>query len=68
MGGGRVQHLVPAGAWQAAELLPDGTWALFGCTMAPGYTDACFEGGAVAALTATYPARAADIARLGIPD
>ncbi len=34
--GQRVQAVVPAGVWQAGELAPDGTYALFGCTMAPG--------------------------------
>jgi len=67
LAGRRVQHLVPAGAWQAGELVPGGAWALFGCTMAPGFTAAAFEGGATAALLRRYPDRAADIRRLGVP-
>lgn len=40
--GQRPQHVVPAGAWQAALLL--GTrWALCGCTVAPGFDFADFE-------------------------
>jgi hypothetical protein len=35
--------------------------------MAPVFTPSCFEGGRVADLLATYPSRAADIERLGIP-
>ena len=67
IGGGRsVQHVVPAGVWQAGELLSGGTWALFGCTMAPGFTPVCFEGGRVPDLLATHPGRGADIERLGV--
>ena len=62
-----VQHVVPAGVWQAGELVPGGTWALFACTMAPGFTPACFEGGRVADLLATHPGRGVDIERLAVP-
>jgi hypothetical protein len=62
------QHLVPAGTWQAAELVPGAAWALFGCTMTPGFTPACFEGGHVSTLLARYPARAGEIERLGVAD
>jgi predicted cupin superfamily sugar epimerase len=65
--GQRVQTVVPAGVWQAGELAPGGAWALYGCTMAPGFTAECFEGGRAADLLRTHPARAADIARLGVP-
>jgi uncharacterized protein len=64
--GGRVQHVIRAGTWQAGELLPGGAWALFGCTMAPGFTAAAFEGGRASELLARYPERAEDIRRLGI--
>jgi uncharacterized protein len=65
--GQAVQHVVSAGTWQAGELAPGGAWALFGCTMAPGFTPACFEGGRVPDLLATHPHRAADIERLALP-
>ena len=40
--GERPQHVVPAGAWQAA--IPLGTrWTLCGCTVAPGFDFAEFE-------------------------
>lgn len=68
LGGQAVQHVIPAGTWQAGELAPGGTWALFGCTMAPGFTGDCFEGGTVGALLATHPDRADDIRRLAVPD
>jgi predicted cupin superfamily sugar epimerase len=67
LGGERAQHVVPAGAWQAGELVAGGRWALFGCTMAPGFTAAGFEGGSAEALLARYPAREEDIRRLAIP-
>lgn len=67
LAGHRVQHVVPAGTWQAGELVAGGRWALFGCTMAPGFTGTCFEGGTPGQLLATHPQRAADIARLAVP-
>lgn len=62
-----VQHLVPGGVWQAGEVAPGGRWSLFGCTMAPGFTGGCFEGGAVDDLLRAYPQRAVDVERLGVP-
>jgi predicted cupin superfamily sugar epimerase len=64
--GETVQHVIPAGVWQAGELVPGGTWALYGCTMAPGFTPRCFEGGSVEQLLASHPGCAADIERLGV--
>jgi len=63
-----VQYVIPAGVWQAGELVPGGRWALFGCTMAPGFTGTCFEGGRITDLLVSYPDRETDIRRLGIPD
>ena len=68
LAGQLVQFVIPAGVWQAGELVEGGTWALFGCTMAPGFTGTCFEGGRVDDLLATHPGRDSDIRRLGIPD
>jgi predicted cupin superfamily sugar epimerase len=67
LAGQRVQQLVPAGVWQAGEVAPGGAWSLYGCTMAPGFTSSCFEGGEASVLTERYPARASDIERLAIP-
>ena len=67
LAGHAVQHVVPAGVWQAGEVAPGGRWSLFGCTMAPGFTGGCFEGGVVADLLVTHPQRAADVERLGVP-
>jgi len=63
-----VQFVIPAGVWQAGEVVAGGRWSLFGCTMAPGFTGTCFEGGTISALLETHPEREADIRRLGIPD
>jgi predicted cupin superfamily sugar epimerase len=63
--GHSVQHVVPAGTWQAGET--KGRWSLFGCTLAPGFSGELFESGYAEALSATYPARAGEIARLGVP-
>ena len=65
--GHHVQYVIRAGTWQAGELHHGGEWALFGCTMAPGFTGTCFEGGTGATLVATHPQRADDIARLAVP-
>jgi predicted cupin superfamily sugar epimerase len=67
LAGHRVQVVVPAGVWQAGELVDGGRWAVFGCTMAPGFTGTCFEGGRIDDLLVSHPDRAADIRRLGIP-
>jgi predicted cupin superfamily sugar epimerase len=66
LAGQQVQYVVRAGTWQAGCLLPGGRHALFGCTMAPGFTPDCFEAGRVDDLTARFPHAAAIIARLGV--
>ncbi len=64
-----IQFVVPAGTWQAGELAhQNGSYSLFGCTMAPGFTGAAFEGGARSKLLAQYPSRAEDVERLGLSD
>lgn len=63
-----VQAVVPAGTWQAGELVPGGRYALFGCTMAPGFTGACFEAGSPEELAALYPDEAQAIRRLSVKD
>ncbi len=68
LAGQRVQLVIPAGVWQAGELVYGGRWALFGCTMGPGFTGTCFEGGRADDLLAAYPDRATDIRRLGISE
>ncbi|HEX8990444.1 MAG TPA: cupin domain-containing protein [Anaerolineales bacterium] len=58
----QVQFVIPAGVWQAGHMLEGGRYSLFGCTMAPGFTDEMFEGGTLDLLR-SYPERAADIRR-----
>ncbi len=65
LNGELVQFVVPAGVWQAGQLHRGGRYALFGCTMAPGFTDRMYEGGVRDALLITHPDRAEDIAKLG---
>ncbi|MFM7556398.1 MAG: cupin domain-containing protein [Verrucomicrobiota bacterium] len=66
--GHHSQVVVPAGVWQAAHLIAGGLYALYGCTLAPGYTPDIFEGGTRAALMATHPSRRDDIERFCCPD
>lgn len=66
--GHHPQHVVPAGVWQAAHLIPGGLYSLYGCTLAPGFTPDLFEGGTLGRLLAAYPSRRSDIERLACPD
>ncbi|MEJ2600114.1 MAG: cupin domain-containing protein [Anaerolineales bacterium] len=61
----QVQFVVPAGVWQAGHMLEGGKYSLFGCTMAPGFTDDMFEGGTRETLMSLYPERTEDIFRFG---
>jgi predicted cupin superfamily sugar epimerase len=62
--GMRLQHVVPAGAWQGSRLAPGGKFALMGTTMSPGFDPADFEIGSRDELSARYPHYAALIAIL----
>jgi len=61
-----VQFVIPAGVWQAGQMMEGGKYSLFGCTVAPGFTDDIFEGGTRERLLSLYPNRAADINRLSV--
>lgn len=62
---GRVpQVVVPAGVWQGCRLIPGGSWALMGCTVAPGFDYADFELADRAELLAQYPGLSAHITAL----
>jgi predicted cupin superfamily sugar epimerase len=65
-GGEAVQFVVPAGVWQAGHCMAGGTYSLFGCTLAPGFTDDIFTGGTQAELLKLYPDREADILEFGL--
>ncbi len=57
------QIVIPAGAWFAAELL-EGTWALAGCAVAPGFDFDDFELADEHTLVSMFPNHADLIARL----
>ncbi|MDR6493258.1 putative cupin superfamily sugar epimerase [Paraburkholderia terricola] len=59
------QAVVPAGLWFAAECADPSTFALVGCTVAPGFEFSEFELADAGALKARYPRHAALIERLG---
>lgn len=63
--GQQVQAVVPAHTWQAGHLVDGGRYALFGCTVVPGFDSSMFEGGGREALLASHPGRRSDILRLG---
>jgi predicted cupin superfamily sugar epimerase len=63
--GQHVQFVVPAGVWQAGHMLAGGVYSLYGCTLAPGFTDDMFEGGSRDQLIDIYPDRVNDINKLG---
>lgn len=66
LGGQQLQVLAPRGVWQGSSLLPGGSFALLGCTVAPGFDYADYEHGQRAALTEQYPEFTALIRRLTI--
>ncbi len=49
------QVLVPAGCWQGLRLVPEGSYALLGATMSPGYDDSDYVEGKREDLIIKYP-------------
>ncbi|MEO1514989.1 MAG: cupin domain-containing protein [Bacteroidota bacterium] len=64
--GHHIQYKVPAGVWQGGCLSEGGRYALFGCTLAPGFHPSAFEAGLAADLMAKYPDRKDIIAKLSV--
>ncbi|KZN33800.1 hypothetical protein N474_16355 [Pseudoalteromonas luteoviolacea CPMOR-2] len=64
--GQRIQCRIPAGVWQAGEVSAGGEYAIFGCTMAPGFTGDCFEAADHHALKNRYPSVSDVIERLAV--
>jgi predicted cupin superfamily sugar epimerase len=64
LNGQRVQFVAPRDTWMGAHLLPGGAYALFGSTMAPGFTSSDYEGAGRDALITQYPHEAELITRL----
>ncbi len=50
-----VQFVVPAGSWQGGRTAPGGVYSLYGCTVAPGFTEDCFQAATADTLIALYP-------------
>ena len=65
--GQRLTHVVPAGTWMGARLVPGGEFVVFGCTMAPGFTAADYEGAEAEELCARYPLAADEVRALFRP-
>lgn len=64
-GAGQVfQAVVPAGCWFASHVADWKSWALVGCTVAPGFDFADFEMAKRAELVREYPAHREMIERL----
>ena len=63
LGGHRLQLVVPAGTWMGGRLVAGGEYALFGNTMAPGFTLSDYQAGSES-LTADYPQAADEIRSL----
>jgi len=60
----QCQVCVPAGTWQGAFLQDGGKFALMGCTVAPGFEFADYEGGRRDSLLRRYPGAAELVKRL----
>jgi predicted cupin superfamily sugar epimerase len=65
-GGQAYQHVLRAGWWFGAELVPPAAFVLAGCTLAPGFEFEDFELGKRRNLIAAFPAHADIIDRLAL--
>ncbi len=61
-----VQYHVPANTWQAGYLIEGGRYALYGCTMAPGFCGRNFLAGTADELVALYPEQEQLIRKLSV--
>lgn len=64
--GQNVQFVVPANTWQAGYLIEGGRYALFGCTMAPGFCGQNFLAGTAEELIKLYPEQKSLIRKLSV--
>jgi predicted cupin superfamily sugar epimerase len=55
LNGEHVQYVVPAGVWMGARIQAGGDYAVFGNTMAPGFSLEDFEGAVPEELIAQWP-------------
>lgn len=63
----RLTHVVAAGTWMGARLVPGGEFGVFGCTMAPGFVASDYEGAEAEDLCARYPDAADEVRALFRP-
>jgi len=59
-----VQLVVPAGVWQGTRLIGDGTVALLGCSVTPGFDFADYRNANFAELASRWPGEAERIRKL----
>ncbi|MBS1956531.1 MAG: cupin domain-containing protein [Cyanobacteria bacterium SZAS-4] len=64
LAGHHLQYAVPGGVWQASRLLPGGSLALMGCTVAPGFDFDDYEHGEWESLVRQFPSHHATIMNL----
>jgi uncharacterized protein len=64
--GQQLQVVVPRGVWQGSLLKPGGRFALFGCTVAPGFEYEDYEHGKRGELTEQFPEHGEMIRRLTV--
>jgi predicted cupin superfamily sugar epimerase len=62
--GMKPQIVIPGGTWQGSRVVPGGSLALLGATMAPGFDYADYQHGNRRTLIRSYPERAELIAAL----
>ena len=62
--GQQPQVLVERGVWQGSRLISGASWALLGCTVAPGFEYEDYDSGSRSELTAQWPEFAELIALL----
>ena len=62
--GQQPQHVVPARVWQGSRLVEGGSFALLGCTVAPGFDFTDFRTSSYAELAAKWPAESERIRKL----
>lgn len=62
--GHQVQVFVPAGVWQGMRLIGHAEFALFGCTVTPGFNYADYHNASYAELSAKWPEEAERIRSL----
>jgi len=64
--GQHVQYTIAANTWQAGYLIDGGRFALFGCTMAPGFCGKNFIAATASQLITDYPDQRALIEKLSV--